>query len=102
MPALVGSLAAALGDGEELVAEVEEGHAAHATAQLEREQAPVELECGVEVADLKGDVVDPDEPSRGHIGSLPEPLSGRRGKSYFRWNRSPWPNPRRCKTLKLA
>ena len=71
--ALVGSLAAALGDGEELVAEVEEGHSAHATAQFEREQPPVELKCGVEVADLEGDVVDPDEPSRGHIGSLAEP-----------------------------
>ncbi len=33
----------------------------HAAAQLECEQAAVELERGVEVADLEGDVVDPDK-----------------------------------------
>jgi hypothetical protein len=80
---LVGTLAAALGHGQELVAEVEEGHAAHAAAQLEGEQPPVEVERGVEVCDLERDVVDADQTSRAHIsGILADGLSLRRQESY--------------------
>lgn len=81
---LVRTLAAALGDGEELVAEVEEGHAAHAAAQLEGEQPPVEVERGVEIADLERDVVDADQSGGAHIGILPNGLSLRRQDSYVR------------------
>ena len=69
MAPLVGTLAAALGDGEELVAEIEEGHAGHAAAELEGEQPAVEVERGVEVADLERDVIDADEPGGGHISA---------------------------------
>ena len=66
--AVVGRLLPALADGEELVAHVDERHAGHAAAELEAEQAPVEVECGVEVADLERDVVDADE--AGHVSPL--------------------------------
>jgi hypothetical protein len=58
---VVRPLAAPLGHGEELVAHVEERHPAHAAAQLELEQAPVQIERRVEVADLQRHVVDPDQ-----------------------------------------
>jgi hypothetical protein len=67
--AVVGALAAALGDGEELVAEIEERHAWDAAAELEGEQAPVEVERGVEVADLECDVVDADETCGAHASA---------------------------------
>ena len=51
----------------------------HAAAQLEGEQPAVELERGVEVADLERDVVDADQPGGAHISaSSPDALSGRR------------------------
>ena len=56
--AVVGRLAAALGERQELVAHVDERHARSAAAELECEQAAVEIECLVEVADLERDVVD--------------------------------------------
>ena len=54
---------------QELVADVDERLVRTAAAQLELEEAAVELERLVDVADLERDVVDPDEPSRchGHI-----------------------------------
>jgi hypothetical protein len=61
--ALVGTLAPALGDGEELVAETEEGHARTAAAQLEGEQTPVEVERGVEIADLEREALSASSPS---------------------------------------
>ena len=61
----VGRLAAALGEGDELVARVDEGHPGRAAAQAQLEDLAVEGERLVEVADLEGDVVDADEP-RGH------------------------------------
>ena len=60
--AVVGRLAASLGDRDELIAHVDERHPGHAAAQLELEDLAVELERRVEVADLERDVVDPDEP----------------------------------------
>src|SRR3954453_979495 len=59
---LVGRLASPFGDGDELVAHVDERHAAHPPAQLEGEQAAVEVERGVEVTDLERHVVDADQP----------------------------------------
>ena len=54
---------------DELVAEIDEGHAAAASAQLQIvHQLPEELEHRVEVPDLDGDVVDADEP--GHPARL--------------------------------
>src|SRR4029078_4236774 len=51
----------ALRDGQELVAHVDERHAADAAAQVEAEQPAVEVERRVEVGDLEGGVVDPDQ-----------------------------------------
>ena len=53
--------AMALREREELIAHVEEGHPGHPAAQLEAEQAPVEVERGVEIADLERHVVDADQ-----------------------------------------
>ena len=58
----------ALGQHEELVAHVDEGHAVHAAAQLEVEDAPVEVERRFEVRHLEHEVVDPHEP--GHERSI--------------------------------
>jgi hypothetical protein len=46
---------------DELVADVDERGAPLAAAQRQVEELPVELERGVDVADLERDVVDPDE-----------------------------------------
>ena len=54
-----------LGQHQELVAHVDEGHARYAAAQLELEQAAVELERRVEVAHLEHDVVDPHQSRHG-------------------------------------
>ena len=61
MARIVRRLRATLAHGQELVAHVDEGHAVNAPAQLEVEQAPVERERGVEVADLERDVVDAEQ-----------------------------------------
>jgi hypothetical protein len=57
----VGRLRPPLRERDELVAHVHEGHAAGAAAELEVEDAPVEGERLLDVADLEGDVVDADE-----------------------------------------
>ena len=62
----VGRLRATLGDREELVAHVEEGHPRDAAAELELKRPPVELERRVEVVDLDRDVVDADQPRARH------------------------------------
>jgi heme exporter protein A len=62
---VVGLLRPALAQHEELVAHVDEGHARHAAAQLDVEQATVELECAVEVTHLEHDVVDAHETRHG-------------------------------------
>ena len=61
----VGRAGLAVREGEELVAHVEEGHAGHAAAQLELEDAAVELDRFVHVADDERDVVDADHPRHG-------------------------------------
>ena len=69
--ALVGTLAAALGDGQELVAEVEEAPCRGTRPRSSNvEQAAVELERGVEVADLERDVVDADQAGGAHYRHL--------------------------------
>src|SRR5687768_8801002 len=55
-------LVPALGEGDELVAHVEERHARDAAAQLELEYAAIPLQRLLEVSDLERDVVDADEP----------------------------------------
>ena len=67
--ALIGTLEAPFGDSQELVAEIQERHPWHASAELEGEQPAVEVERGVEVADLERDVVDADEAGGGHISA---------------------------------
>jgi hypothetical protein len=57
-----------LGERQELVAHVEEGHARHPAAQVELEDARVELERLLDIAHRDGDVVDPYHPS--HLLSL--------------------------------
>jgi heme exporter protein A len=59
---LVRGLASALGEHEELVADIDEGHTGYAAAQLELEDAPVEVQALGEVAHLEDDMVDADEP----------------------------------------
>ena len=61
MPVLVLRLRPAFGQGDELIAHVDERHAGAAPAQRELEQPPVERERLVDVADLERDVVDPDQ-----------------------------------------
>jgi hypothetical protein len=58
----VGRLGAALGEREELVAQVDEGHPRHPSAQLDLEDAAIERERLVEVAHVECDVVDADRP----------------------------------------
>jgi hypothetical protein len=62
-------LRAALGEREKLVAGVDERHPSRPAAQLEAEQTAVEIERGVHVADLEGDVVEADEAR--HRGTVP-------------------------------
>src|SRR4029079_10801125 len=62
----VGRLRPPCGEREELVAHVHEGHAPGAATELEVEDAPVELERLLDVADLEGDVVQADEARAKH------------------------------------
>ena len=55
-------LLAALHQRDELVAHVDERRAGHAAAQLELEEAAVERQRGVEIADLERHVVHADQP----------------------------------------
>ena len=59
---VVGGLPPALHERDELVAHVDERRARHAAAQLEREQAPVERQRGVDIGDLERHVVHADQP----------------------------------------
>ncbi len=61
---LVGGQAARRREGDELIAGIEEGHPPpDPPAQLEAEQAAVELQRRIDVADLERHVVDPDQAS---------------------------------------
>ena len=62
----VGRLCPPRRERDELVAHVDEGHAPATPAQLELEDAPVELERLHNVAHLEGDVVQADEPRTGY------------------------------------
>ena len=76
MAAVVGRLRATLLQGQELVAEVDEGVAVAAAADLEVEQAAIERQGLVDVADLDGHVIEADGarlPRDGH-GVRPPPL----------------------------
>ena len=66
MPVVVPLLRTPLCQREELVAHADEGHAGDARLHLDVEDAPVELERLVEVADLESDVIDPDQPGAVH------------------------------------
>ena len=104
MAAVVGSLAAALGQRQELVAHVDERHPPGAAAQREVEQAAVELERLLDVADLERDVVDADQ--AGHVRTVPFARWSSTGSSIpscrRRWaagrRRRRWPrrSPRRA------
>ena len=61
MAVVVGCLLAALGEREELVAHVDERHPGHDAAQVELEEPAVEGQRLLDVSDLEGHVVDPDE-----------------------------------------
>ena len=77
---VVPSLGAALAEREELVAHVEEGHAAHSSAELEGEEAAVERERFLEIADLESDVVDAQEPGPAAQLVPPAGLAGSVGR----------------------
>src|SRR5712692_1974632 len=71
MTAVVGGLAAALLQREELIAQVDEGRAFALAAKLELEQAAVERQRLIDVADLERDMVEADGarfPWLGHRG----------------------------------
>ena len=57
MAVVVRRLAPALGERDELVAQVDERHTPRSSAQLEVEEATVERECLLEVSHLESDVV---------------------------------------------
>src|SRR5215204_1441360 len=69
---LVARLLSSLREGYELVPGVDERHAGAAPAQLHLEEVPVELEGLLDVADLEGDVVEPDQScARRHVHIIP-------------------------------
>ena len=71
MAPLVGRLTAAVGQREELVPHVQEGHSRRPAAQLEVEDPSVERQGLLEIADLERDVVDPDQAwAPTHLGSV--------------------------------
>ena len=65
MPLAIGLALRALGEREELVAHVDEGHPGDAAPQLELEQPAVEGERLVDRADLEREMIDPDRTSHG-------------------------------------
>jgi hypothetical protein len=76
---VIGRLAASLGDRDELIAQVDERHPGHTTAQADLEDRAVEVERRLEVADLECDVVDPDNPrASGHCVFVPRSSPGLR------------------------
>jgi hypothetical protein len=54
-------LPAALGERDELVGDVDEGHPARPAAEFQFEDAAVEVQRLLDIADLERDVVDPNE-----------------------------------------
>jgi len=58
---VVGGLPATLHQCDELVAHVDEGRTGRAAAQLECEQSPVQLQRGVQIADLESHMVHADQ-----------------------------------------
>src|SRR5438270_3660625 len=60
MAAVIGSLAAALLKRQELVAKVDESRILAPAAQLEIEQAAIEGQRLVDIANFEGDVIEPD------------------------------------------
>src|SRR5439155_20229282 len=60
VPAIVGRLLAALLQGQELVAEIDESHAVALAAKLEIENTAIERQRFLDIADLQGDVVETD------------------------------------------
>ena len=84
MPVPVGRLRPPLGERDELVAQLDERHPADAAAQLDLEQAAVELERLVDRVDLERDVIDPD--GAGHAAELtPWEPARRRGCRTDEW-----------------
>jgi hypothetical protein len=72
MPPVIGRGGATLGERDELIAHVDEGHARFAIDAADREDRTVERHGLLQVADLEGDVVDADhacEPLR-HAHSM--------------------------------
>ena len=65
VPRLIRRLAPARAQGDELVANVDEGHPGAASAELELEDAAEERKGFIDVSHLDGDVVDADQPD-GH------------------------------------
>ena len=55
-------LTAALGEGDELLPNVDEGHPLHPSPQLDLEDRAVEGQRLLHVPDLEGDVVEADQP----------------------------------------
>src|SRR5262249_15930819 len=62
MTAVVGGLGAALLQREELVAQIDEGRGLALAAQFEVEQATVECQRLLDIADLEGNMVQTDAP----------------------------------------
>jgi hypothetical protein len=60
MPTVVGGLPAAFLQRQELIAKIDERHVVALAAQFEREQPAVERQRLIDVADLEGDVIEPD------------------------------------------
>ena len=65
VPRLIGRLGSSGRQRDELVADVDEGHAPCAAAKLEVKDPAVELEGVLDALDLERDVVDADEPRHG-------------------------------------
>ena len=78
----VRALRPALGEGDELVAHVDERHPGAAAAQLEVEEATVERERLVDRGDLECDVVDPDGPGHHQILEVVPQLVGLRSSPF--------------------
>ena len=68
MTAVITGLLAALLQGEELIAEIDEGRVLALAAQLELEQAPVEGQRLLDVAHLERDVVHADRAGFAGLG----------------------------------
>tara|TARA_B100001971_G_scaffold214516_1_gene252380 strand:+ start:5648 stop:5887 length:240 start_codon:yes stop_codon:yes gene_type:complete len=75
MTVTVGTLRPAFGQGEELIAHIEEGHTLAPAPEIETEDRTIEAERFVDVSDLQRDVVDAYEPGAPIIGhATPTPV----------------------------